>query len=196
MSTAPALAEPSLLPIPLHHDELTALGWAAASGDDRAVSALVAATQARLRRTALRILRDPDVVEDVVVTAYTRAILALRGGKFRFDAPVGAWLDRIVTLGAIDALRSRRRAAPGGDAEVDLVDAAPSPEEVVIARTDARRVAEVIASLPPRQRTALLHVELDGLSPTEAATRMGCSVGAIELLLVRARRTLRAETGR
>lgn len=176
------------------YDPLRSAAREVAGGDDDAVGALVHATQARLRRTATRILRDADAAEDVVLGAYTRAIVALRDGRFRFDAPVGVWLDRIVTLGALDALRARKRtaSAPSAlDEELEVADAAPSPEDVAIARCDTRMVAEAVASLPARQREAILLIEIDGLSATEAGERLGCSRGAIELLLVRARRALR-----
>jgi RNA polymerase sigma-70 factor (ECF subfamily) len=181
-------------PVPLAHDMLASVAFAIADGDDRAVEDLVHATQGRLLRTATRIVRDADAAEDVVLTAYTRAICALRQGKFRFDAPVASWLDRIVTTGALDALRARRRTAcaPAADeAESELVDGAPSPEDIAVARSETRVVAEAIAALPPRQREAILLTEIEGLSASEAAAALGCSRGAIELLLVRARRTLR-----
>lgn len=186
-------------PLSVLHDPLGAIALAVADGDDRAVGDLVNATQGRLRRTATRIVRDADAAEDVVLTAYTRAICALRQGKFRFDAPVTSWLDRIVTTGALDALRARRRnaSAPTSDEpEADLIDGAPSPEDVVVARSETRMVAEAIAELPARQREAILLTEIEGLSASEAAEALGCSRGAVELLLVRARRSLRDRVAR
>jgi RNA polymerase sigma-70 factor (ECF subfamily) len=180
-------------------DPLAPVAYAIAAGDDRQVTVMVRATQARLLRTATRILRDADGAEDVVVTAYTRAIFAIREGKFRFDAPLLVWLDRIVTLGALDALRARKRSATGRgveDADETLADEAPSPEEVATARHQVRKVAEIVAALPARQRDALLLTEVEGLSTAEASDKLGCSRGALELLLVRARRTLRERIAR
>ena len=180
---------------PPSFDPLFDTAVSAARGCDDAVRALFGATKARLHRTALRIVRDEDAAEDVVVTAYTRAVIALRDGKFRFDAPITAWLDRIVRLGALDAIRARRRdlvGQPLDGTEDTLFDGGPSPEDVAAARAEIRRTATAVADLPARQREALLLTEIEGLSAADAAKRMSCSIGALELLLVRARRTLRA----
>jgi RNA polymerase sigma-70 factor (ECF subfamily) len=56
----------------------------------------------------------------------------------------------------------------------------------------ARALEAAIARLPPRQRVALGLCYDAELSNAEGATAMGISVGAFELLLVRARRALRA----
>jgi len=52
-------------------------------------------------------------------------------------------------------------------------------------------VADAIAQLPDRQRVALTLCFFEGMSNIEAGQIMGLSVGAVESLLVRARRTLR-----
>jgi RNA polymerase sigma-70 factor (ECF subfamily) len=54
------------------------------------------------------------------------------------------------------------------------------------------RVAAAIDRLPPRQREALLLCHFEARSNEEAAAMLGINVGALEALLVRARRKLRA----
>ena len=180
---------------PRRTDPLAPIARAVIRGDDRAVGVLVRATQPRLMRLAVRLTRDADAADDVVVTAFTRGIMAMRAGKFRFESSVASWLERIVTRGALDSLRqSRRMASRTVELDEQTPDQAPSPEDIVIARAGTRRVAELMAALPPRQREALSLVELDGLTPEAAAKELGCSRGAVELLLVRARRMLRTES--
>jgi RNA polymerase sigma-70 factor (ECF subfamily) len=50
-----------------------------------------------------------------------------------------------------------------------------------------------MARLPERQRTALSLCHFEGMSNIEAAAILDISVGALESLLVRARRTLKIE---
>jgi RNA polymerase sigma-70 factor (ECF subfamily) len=53
------------------------------------------------------------------------------------------------------------------------------------------RVAAAVATLPERQRAALTLCFYEGLSSREAADILALSPGAVESLLVRARRALR-----
>ena len=50
-----------------------------------------------------------------------------------------------------------------------------------------------MTALPPRQRAAVALCYFDELTGVEAATVMGLSEGAVESLLVRARRHLRKQ---
>lgn len=65
-------------------------------------------------RTALGIVRDPALAADVTQDAYVAAYR--NRGRFRGEAPSGAWLHRIVVNQALGALR--RRPAPRRDADL------------------------------------------------------------------------------
>jgi RNA polymerase sigma-70 factor (ECF subfamily) len=54
------------------------------------------------------------------------------------------------------------------------------------------RVNAELAALPPQQRAAIALCHYQGLGNVEAAEVLGVSVEAVESLLARARRTLRA----
>ena len=53
-------------------------------------------------------------------------------------------------------------------------------------------LAEALAALPERQRAAVALCRMEGLSNAAAAKALDVSVGGLEMLLVRARRSLRA----
>jgi RNA polymerase sigma factor (sigma-70 family) len=53
-------------------------------------------------------------------------------------------------------------------------------------------VAQAMAALPDRQRAAIALCHYEGLSNIEAAAMLDVTVGALESLLVRARKSLRA----
>jgi RNA polymerase sigma-70 factor (ECF subfamily) len=53
-------------------------------------------------------------------------------------------------------------------------------------------VAKAIATLPERQRAAIVLCHYEGVSNIEAAEILQVTIGALESLLVRARKTLRA----
>ncbi len=62
-------------------------------------------------------------------------------------------------------------------------------------RPNGRALAAAVRRLPDRQRTALALTYAGGLSNAEVAEIMDISVGAVESLLVRARRDLRTRVG-
>jgi RNA polymerase sigma-70 factor (ECF subfamily) len=59
----------------------------------------------------------------------------------------------------------------------------------------SRRVQAAMAQLPERQRAALALCYFEGLGNIEAAATLDISIGALESLLVRARRALRDALG-
>ncbi len=63
--------------------------------------------------------------------------------------------------------------------------------DALIAREKLTRLKAALAGLPPRQRAAIALTYDQGLSNIEGAAALETSVGAFELLLVRARRALR-----
>ena len=67
----------------------------------------------------------------------------------------------------------------------------PGGLEVTSQRETSARVLTALGALPERQRAALTLCHWDGRSNLEAAEILEISVGALESLLVRARRALR-----
>jgi RNA polymerase sigma-70 factor (ECF subfamily) len=109
-------------------------------------------------------------------------------GSFR-PARFSTWLYRVVVNLSID--RKRRP----GHAPLELAGETPDPAERaddLLARTElTARVAAAVSDLPERQRAALALCFYEGLSNREAAEILSLTPGAVESLLVRARRTLR-----
>jgi RNA polymerase sigma-70 factor, ECF subfamily len=117
-------------------------------------------------------------------------------GQARFDT----WLHRVALNLCYDRLRKRQHeggheALAGQDAQdpPEMVDPAPVPEQMLSAAQRSRRVAAALAALPVRQREAIVLQYYQELSNTEAAALMQISVEALESLLSRARRSLRAQ---
>jgi RNA polymerase sigma-70 factor (ECF subfamily) len=73
----------------------------------------------------------------------------------------------------------------------EVVDPKPDAFAATAGSEVAARVAEAMAALPDRQRAAIALCHYEGLSNIEAAAMLGVTVGALESLLVRARKALR-----
>jgi len=161
----------------------------AAAGDERAFATLVDRHLERLHALAWRALGSAQDAEDVAQEALLRAWRQLpswQPGQARFST----WLQRVVLNLVNDRLRARREQVPIEDAE--LASAAPGPERLATQAQRAQRVHAALQALPERQRDALLLCHYEGLGNIEAAAALEVSVEALESLLGRARRSLRA----
>ena len=165
-----------------------------ATGDRAAFTRLVARHQPRLVALIARALGSRAAAEDIVQEVFTRAWV--KAPLWQVREPSGAsrpsyaaWLTRVAVNLSIDQVRKVRPTTL--DAVAEPVDPALPADAAMIARERAARVTAAIAALPERQRLAIgLTYDVE-MSNAAGAAAMGVSVGAFELLLVRARRTLR-----
>jgi RNA polymerase sigma factor (sigma-70 family) len=167
-------------------DELLA---SVAKGDPAAVRALVARKLPRILSLAHRMLGDQaeaqDVAQDAMMRAWKQAP-RWTPGQAKFDT----WLHRVALNLCYDRLRRRREIAT--DAPPERPDEGPAPDRGLLAADVGRRVAQAMAGLPDRQREALVLCHYQELGNIEAASLMEISVEALESLLGRGRRALRA----
>ena len=160
-----------------------------AEGDAAAVRALVGRKLPRLLVLAQRMLGDSAEAEDVAQETFLRVWRQApkwRTGEAKFDT----WLHRVALNLCYDRLR-RRREIPT-DAPPERPDEGPTPDRGLEAKDTGKRVAAALARLPDRQREAVVLCHYQELGNIEAATIMGVTVEALESLLSRGRRALRA----
>jgi RNA polymerase sigma-70 factor (ECF subfamily) len=171
--------------------DLRFLAARVAQGDDAAFRGIVDHTRAPLYRLAARLCGDLGEAEDALQEAYVHAYRALREGRYDGRSKVETWLYRIVTNAGIDALR-RRREQKGAEAREPRFDGLVAAE----ARVALRELDAMMEDLAPQDRAALVLVAVEGLSAKAAAEALGCTEGAIEQRLVRARAALRTKQAR
>lgn len=118
------------------------------------------------------------------------------------DEGFGAWVQVIARHVWIDTVRSRSRALARAARAGGPAAAGDWPEEYALRRERLETVRAVVRGLPPRQRQVLYAREVDGRRPREIAAALGVSLGAVDSLLLRARRaaaagyrTMAAESG-
>jgi RNA polymerase sigma-70 factor (ECF subfamily) len=159
------------------------------AGDSAAFRLLIDRHTAVLLAVARRMLRVDGDAEDIVQEALVRVwhhagTLELGPGGLR------PWLRRVVTNLCLDHLRRHRLTSVVAD-----VPETPEPPEQSRGLEEAdlsKRVSGALAELPERQRVALTLFHYEGLSQIEVGDMLGISDEAVESLLARARRSLKA----
>ncbi len=168
-------------------------------GDPDAFGAIVARHRDRLWAVALRTLHDPDeaadALQDALVSAFRRA------DSYRGDAAVTTWLHRIVVNACLDRARRQaiRRSEPLPEDDSDPVASGTTPPRTAtqpsvesaaedMARRDA--VLAALRTLSPDQRAALVLVDMEGYSVSEAAQVLDCAPGTVKSRCSRGRANL------
>jgi RNA polymerase sigma-70 factor, ECF subfamily len=154
---------------------------------------LVEAHQSRVYSIAYRILGDTGVAEEVAQDVF----LELHRNLSRLDSAqhVLAWLRRVAVHRATDALRRRASRAEYAALEFReeaswLAAANPcSPGESAL----STRVEQLVATLPPAQRSVLLLRYQEDLLPDEIAATLSMPVATVKSYLQRALQLLRAK---
>lgn len=165
--------------------ELAALAQA---GDREAFGQLVTRYSAQARRAARAVLGNPEDADDAAQDGFLAALRHL--GRYDPGRPFGPWLLRIVANAATDRLRRRRvRAAESLPATLPAAGAPPDRTADVNAMYDALR--EALATLPQRQRLAVVLFDVEGYSHGEIAEVLGIPVGTVRSHVFHGRRALR-----
>ncbi|MRW87909.1 sigma-70 family RNA polymerase sigma factor [Pseudoduganella sp. FT26W] len=180
---------------PLRSTELRlhALFLQGLEGDALAYRRFLQATATHLRAFLRRRLsRWPDEVEDLV----QESLLAIHNQRLSYDTgvPLTAWVYAIARYKLVDWLRRHARR----DSLHDPLDEVSEGESALFssadeAAGDARRdLATLLAKLPDKQRDAIIHTKLDGLSVREAAGLLRMSEADIKVSVHRGLKALAA----
>lgn len=175
-------------------DDLSQLMRTANRGDAaayrRVLDGLAPMVRTIARRELRRFGRGPEDAEDVV----QEVLLAVHLKRHTWDEgqPIEPWVRAIANYKTIDVLRRRRfrEHLPIDDVhESDLVAVVPRG-------TEALESADLLASLPERQRQIVQGVAVEGWSAREMGDRLGMNEGAVRVSLHRALKVLAAAMDR
>lgn len=178
-------------------EPLAAVGVAARPSD---FSGWMLAEQPRIFRLCQRMLGDSDEAGSATQDVFLKAYQAWDRTAAELDDP-SRWVTRIAVNTCLDRLRSRRwqfwRKRPDGpDEEIILAMAParePDGEAQVFARQIARRLAEALDRLSPRQRAVFTLRHFEDYALEEIASQLGLDVGTVKAHLARAVAKLREE---
>ena len=164
---------------------------------------LVLRHQTRIYRVAYRLTGNHDDAEDLAQEAIIEAFRAF--DRYQPGTYFDRWLSRIMSRTFIDVVRRRNRrpvvsldapAGPGGDPLVTLLgDTTQDPQQMTETMDLDGAIQAALDGLPEEFRTAVVLVDIEGLSYDEVASALRCPVGTVRSRLHRARQILRAALG-
>lgn len=167
--------------------------------DEAAFKCLVELYQSSVLNICHRILSNEqdaeDVAQDVFVSAYRKA------RSFRGQSKVSTWLYRIAVNLSMNQLRKRKwdryldiltfseTRGEGHTGALETADA-DRPDRQLEAKERDRILMDALATLPERQRVAMILHRLEGLSHQEIAEVLQISISSVESLIHRAKHRL------
>jgi RNA polymerase sigma-70 factor (ECF subfamily) len=173
----------------MHEGDDEELMGRVAQGDRAAFRRLAERHAAAAVGLARRLAGSHADAEEITQEALLR--VWVNAPRWRPLASFRTWFFRIVLNLALN--RRRRAGALPLAVAGDPPDPAPGAAAQLEREETDRRIAAAIATLPERQRAAIVLTYYQGLSNAETAQVIATSVSAVETLLVRAKRTLRTK---
>ncbi len=162
------------------------------AGDSAAFDELMGAHQDRVFSVCLRMLRDRDAAldatQDVFLTVFRKA------DRYKAQAAFSTWLYRVTVNTCYDHLRraSRKRTEPIPEG-IEPEDRSASAE---LTAAELRPDIELaLMDLSPEFRSAVVLVDVGGMSLEQAADTLEVPVGTIKSRVFRARRLLAEQLG-
>ncbi len=163
-----------------------------ARGDSDAARVLTGRHLGRVYGFAARLLGDRAEAEDVAQEAMLRlwrGAATWRAG----EAQLSSWLYRVTVNLCTDRQRARaRRRAEALDDVAEPVDERADTEGALMGRQRVDALQAALATLPDRQRQAVVLRHIEGLTNPEIATILEIGVEAVESLTARGKRALTA----
>jgi RNA polymerase sigma-70 factor, ECF subfamily len=181
-------------PVKPGDEELVALTQ---KGDHHAFEELVQRHQQKAFRIAFDFARDREEAKDLSQEAFLRAYTHLSN----FDGRSGfyTWFYRILVNVCLDYRRRQKRTSAEEFDEAVESQVEPShpaanpvsPDQRAMARQFSEKIGQALEALPPKQRTAFILKNHQGLSIREIAEIMQTAEGTVKVHLHRAVTALR-----
>ena len=169
-----------------------------AAGDTEAFEILVNRHQVDILNLVYRFLGDRMQANDLAQEVFLRVWQTAK--KYESTAKFTTWIYKITANLCLNELKSTRRRKwfsfhrLDGESKYSIEetfpDDSPTAEDLLLTGERNLCIAKALAILPANQRLALVLKTYEGLPYQEIARILGCSVAAVESLLVRAKRTL------
>lgn len=161
------------------------------NGNQKDFERLVQKYESPVFRVAMGLVHNKEDAEEITQDVFLKAYRGLPG--FHHKAQLSTWLYRITVNTALNFLRRKKKnpfwTSLSGLFQLPSKDS--SAELRISEKTDHEVVKLAIDSLPQKQRLAFVLTRYEELPQKQVASIMRTSEGAVEQLVLRARKNLR-----
>ena len=168
-------------------------------GDIDAFEELVCLYERKIYTVAYRIMGNHEDANDLAQEAFLRAFQSI--GNFRGEAAFLTWMCRIVTNLCRDELRKKYRMQiesldeeiilGEGEVKKQVASSEPGPAELYEKKELQEKIQELVNTLSPEFRLALVLRDIQGFTYEEIAEQQQCSLGTVKSRINRARKYLK-----
>jgi len=171
----------------------------AVGGDDKAYAKLLARYKRPVYHVILKMVRNVDDAEDLMMESFSKAFRSLH--RFKKDFTFSTWLFRIATNNTIDFIRKKKLNTlsientytddDGGSVSIDIEDKGNlDPQEEVIRSQKEELMQVFVSMLPPKYQKLVRLRYFHELSYEEIAAEIEAPLGTVKAQLHRARELL------
>jgi RNA polymerase sigma-70 factor, ECF subfamily len=169
------------------------------AGDNAAFDDLVNKYAYKVINTCYKFLLDKEDAEDVSQEVFIEVFQSIK--SFRGDSTLSTWIYRIAVTKSLDEIKRRNRkkriSAIGKILHLDEIaewmGGGSMPDKLINEEEKMKEVMQALNTLPDNQRIAFTLSRIDGYNNTEIAQTMDTTVEAVESLIYRANKKIRAE---
>ncbi|MBP3193085.1 sigma-70 family RNA polymerase sigma factor [Natronogracilivirga saccharolytica] len=170
---------------------------AALSGDQQAYHKLVDKYQRALYYHILKLVRNRDVVDDLVQEAFSKAFDCL--DTYNRSYAFSTWIYRIATNHTIDYLRKKKLQTlsidepvqgKDGEMKIEIADEGSQSDREIIRKQRKEMVRSAIESLPEKYRIVVRMRHMQEMSYEEISEELDLPLGTVKAHIFRARELL------
>jgi RNA polymerase sigma-70 factor (ECF subfamily) len=169
----------------------------AKDGDEQAYQQLVEKYQRALYYHILKMVRNKDIIEDLVQETFVKAFDNL--DSYSTSYAFSTWLYRIATNHTIDYLRKKKLPTKSidapvktrdGEMQMELPDQQASADRQVLKKQRKNIVQNAIQNLPDKYRKVIELRHMEEFSYQEIADELDLPLGTVKAHIFRARELL------
>ncbi|MGM0588999.1 MAG: sigma-70 family RNA polymerase sigma factor [Bacteroidota bacterium] len=169
----------------------------AKDGDEQAYQQLVDKYQRALYYHILKMVRNKDIIEDLVQETFVKAFDNL--DSYSTSYAFSTWLYRIATNHTIDYLRKKKLPTKSidapvktrdGEMQMELPDEQASADRQVLKKQRKNIVQDAIQNLPDKYRKVIELRHMEEFSYQEIADELDLPLGTVKAHIFRAREML------
>jgi RNA polymerase sigma-70 factor (ECF subfamily) len=167
-------------------------------GDQKAFAELLHHYRDTLYFMMLKMTNNPSDADDLTIEAFGKAFNKL--SQYTPDYAFNTWLFKIASNNCVDFIRKNYKTSFTGQYDsglqdslqsaIQLADADPDPEEIIIKEQKFKMLREIVEKLKPHYRRLIQLRYFDELSYEEISEKLDLPIGTVKAQLFRAREFL------